>query len=164
MRVLLFLPLTAFSLSVAVSNPEKVFPDRAIDFVLETKSFVETPNGKAYLRRYSIAKVGKNYYRLNLHFEAPAKVKRRKIASGIYINIVEREAIKLNLNSYFWYRGGRLLAFKTQRGFKIFDLTPKCFLVSEKGKLIPEYNSGDVVFNLNGHRVHLWLTFTGCEF
>ena len=143
---------------------ENRFPDQNIDFLLEESSYIQSSRGVVPLKTYKIEKFSKNLYRLHLFFEAPEKVKKRKIAEGVYIQVVERKAIKVNLVSPFWYRGGRIIAFQTQSGIRLFDLSPKCFLVEEGRKLTPKYNTGDISFNLNGFRVHLFLTFTRCYF
>ena len=160
---LLGLSSLAFTLTVEEMNGR--FPDGKIDFLLTPKSYAEYGGLKVPLYSYSLTPIGRNLYRLDMRFYLPAEVKRKKLLSGVYLNITERSPLNLNLQTEVWYRGKRLIGFNTPRGLKLFDLQPKCYLKREGDKWIPTYGGGDVVFTTpKGVKVHLFLTFTGCEF
>ena len=160
----LFLPALLWA-SETFEGLKNLFPDRAIDFYIEKKSYAETDRGNIPLKGYSIEKVGENLYRLKMLFYSPPKVKRHKVFSGVYINTVVRGEVSLTAETLFWYRKGRFIAFKGMGGIKTFDLQPKCYFLQREGKLIPTYNEGDAVFTTpQGVKVHLFLTFTRCEF
>ena len=162
--LLLFLPVVVWA-GETFGGLKKLFPDRAIDFYIEKKSYAETDRGAIPLKDYSIEKVGENLYRLKMLFYSPPKVKRHKVFSGVYINTVVRGEVSLTAETLFWYRGGRFIAFKGISGIKTFDLQPKCYFLQKGDRLIPTYSSGDVVFTSpNGVKVHLFLTFERCGF
>ncbi len=153
----------SFSLSVEEMNHR--FPDGKIDFLITPKSYAEYRGLKVPLESYSLSPIGRNLYSLEMRFYLPAEVKRKKLLSGVYLNITERDPMKLNLQTEMWYRGKRLIGFNTPRGLKLFDLQPKCYLKREGDKWVPTCGGGDVVFTSpKGVKVHLFLTFTGCEF
>ena len=160
-----FVLIPWISLAITLEGLNQKFPDRAIDFLIEPKSFAESEKGKIPLRDYTVENLGNNLYRLKMLFYLPPKVKKHKLFSGVYISEITRQEIKLNLQTTFWYRGGRFIAFRVNKGIKTFDLQPKCYLLQKEGRLIPTYNEGDVVFTTpQGVKVHLFLTFTRCEF
>ncbi len=161
----IFVLIPWVSIALTLEGLNQKFPDRAIDFLIETKSFAESERGNIPLRDYTVESLGNNIYRLKLFFYLPPKVEKHKVFSGVYINTVIRREVNLNLETTFWYRGGRFIAFKGIDGVKTFDLQPKCYLLQKGEKLVPTYGGGDVVFTTPQEvKVHLFLTFTRCEF
>jgi len=162
---LFLLGFSSFSFTLTVEEMNQRFPDGKIDFLLTPKSYAEYGGLKVPLHSYSLSPIGKNLYRLDMRFYLPAEVKRKKLLSGVYLSITERSPLNLNLQTEVWYRGKRLIGFNTPRGLKLFDLQPKCYLKREGDRWVPTYGGGDVVFTTpKGVKVHLFLTFTGCQF
>ena len=161
----IFVLIPWVSIALTLEGLNQKFPDRAIDFLIETKSFAESERGNIPLRDYTVESLGNNIYRLKMFFYLPPKVKKHKLFSGVHITETVHSEVKLKLQTTFWYRGGRIISFESEKGTKTFDLQPKCYLLQKGEKLVPTYGGGDVVFTTpQGVKVHLFLTFTRCEF
>ncbi|NPB05352.1 MAG: hypothetical protein GXO08_03120 [Aquificae bacterium] len=160
----LFPLLPVLVLALDLSEVPSLFPDPKVDFFLRPgASYLVGPEGRLRLERYRVRPVGENLYRLEMEFRGGGEVREQKLFGVLEVEL-RRPEVRKEVSLELWYRGGRLMFFKTPDGTVARDTFPRCvFKETPQGKtwtFVPKRWS----LSLGPYRLELEVEFTDCGF